>query len=152
MNKKGIGILLGAFAMVGASLPVIADTTPEDAKDYRSAVMTALGGHVSASSMIARGLVDNNGQLVGHAAALSSSAAELENLFPEGSDVGDSEALPAIWTNPDEFAEAIEALVEATAKFEEVAASGDQAAIGAAFRDVGMSCRGCHDNFRESDD
>ena len=151
MRGKGIGILAGMIVAIGAAMPAVADTTPEDAKDYRSAVMTAFRGHIGAASMIVRGLVDNNGQLLGHAEGLSSSAAELKNLFPEGSAVGESEALPAIWEKPDEFSEAVNALVEATAAFEDAAADGDQEAIGAAFRQVGMSCRGCHDNFRKSD-
>ena len=114
--------------------------------------MTTLRGHIGAASMIARGLVDNNGQLLAHAEGLSNGAAELKNIFPEGSAVDDSEALPAIWGEPEKFAEAIDAIVAATAEFEDAAAGGDPAAIGAAFRNVGMSCRGCHDNFRKSDD
>ena len=152
MRRKTVGLLLGLGVALGASVPVVADTTPEDAKDYRSAIMTSLRGHVGAASMIARGLVENTGQLLGHAEGLSNGAAELKNLFPEGSDVAESEALPAIWAQPDEFAAAIDAMVEATGKFETAAAGGDPAAIGAAFREVGMSCRGCHDNFRRSDD
>ena len=44
--------------------------------------------------------------------------------------------------------EAIAAMTEATAAFVEAAEGGDGEAIGAAFRNVGMSCRGCHDNYR----
>lgn len=152
MQRKIIGTLAGVVAALGASYPVIADTTPEDAKDYRSAVMTSLRGHIGASSMIARGLVENKGQLLGHAEGLSNGAAELKNLFPEGSNVNESEALPAIWGEPEKFAAAIDAIVKATAEFEAAAAGGDSAAISAAFRQVGMSCRGCHDDFRKSDD
>ena len=151
MQRKGLNILVGVAAFIGISLPVLADTTPEDAKDYRSAIMTALRGHIGASSMIVRGLVENNGQLLGHAEGLSSTASELHGIFPEGSAVGESEALPAIWEKPDEFAAAVDKLIAATAAFEEAAAGGDAEAIGAAFREVGMSCRGCHDNFRQSD-
>ena len=151
MRRQGIGFVIGVAAMIGASLPVLADTTPEDAKDYRSAIMTSMRGHIGAASMIVRGLVENNGQLLGHAEGLANSASELHNIFPEGSAVAESEALPAIWEKPDEFSAAIEKLVDATAAFEEAAAASDQAAIGAAFREVGMSCRGCHDNFRQSD-
>ena len=152
MRNKGLGGLAGLAAVLVAFSPALADTTPEDAKDYRSAVMTALRGHIGAASMIVRGLVENRGQLLGHAEGLASTANELTHIFPEGSNVGDSEALPAIWENPGEFAAAVERMRDATAAFEEAAAEGDQEAIGAAFRDVGMSCRGCHDNFRKSDD
>jgi cytochrome c556 len=152
MQRKLTGMIVGVVVALGASYPVIADTTPEDAKDYRAAIMTTLRGHIGASSMIARGLVDNNGQLLAHAEGLANGAAELKNIFPEGSAVDGSEALPAIWGEPDKFAEAIEAMVVAAAAFEDAAAGGDPAAIGSAFRNVGMSCRGCHDNFRKSDD
>lgn len=152
MQRKIIGMIVGVAAALGASYPVIADTTPEDAKDYRAAVMTTLRGHIGAASMIARGLVENRGQLLGHAEGLANAAAELEHLFPEGSAVNESEALPAIWSDPEKFAAAINTMVEATGEFEAAAAGGDQAAIGAAFRQVGMSCRGCHDDFRKSDD
>lgn len=152
MQLKKSGILLGVAAALCAAYPVLADTTPEDAKDYRAAIMTALRGHIGAASMIARGLVDNDGQLLGHAEGLANGAAELKNIFPEGSDVDGSEALPAIWGEPDKFAEAIDTMVQATGEFEAAAAGGDSAAIGAAFRQVGMACRGCHDNFRRSDD
>ena len=151
MKRKGIGILAGLAATVVVAMPVLADTTPEDAKDYRAAVMTAFRGHIGAASMIARGLVENDDQLVGHAQGLASSAKELANLWPAGSDVNESESLPAIWEEPEKFAEAIDAMVTATDAFVAAAESGDAEAIGGAFRNVGMSCRGCHDNFRKSD-
>ena len=134
------------------SIPVLAEPTAEDALDYRKAVMTALRGHIGASSMIARGLVDDEGHLVGHAEGLASGAKELHRVFPEGSNVGESEALPAIWQQPDAFAAAIAKAEEATAAFVAAAKSGDREAIGAAFRNVGMSCRGCHDNYRVAHD
>lgn len=139
-------------AVLGVSAQVLAETTPEDAKDYRSAVMTAMRGHIGAASLTVRGLVGDHGQLLGHAEGLSNAAAELKHIFPEGSNVGESEALPAIWAEPEKFAEAIQATVDAAAAFEDAVASEDAEAIGAAFRNVGMSCRGCHDNFRQSDD
>ncbi|MDH4071565.1 MAG: cytochrome c [Gammaproteobacteria bacterium] len=130
------------------SIPVLAEPTAEDALDYRKAVMTALRGHIGASSMITRGLVEDGGHLVGHAEGLASGAKELHRVFQEGSNVGESEALPAIWQQPEEFAAAIAKTEEATAAFVAAAKSGDREAIGAAFRNVGMSCRGCHDNYR----
>jgi cytochrome c556 len=146
-----VGLLASAGAVLGFSFQAFADTTSEDAADYRSAVMTSLRGHVGAASMIARGLVDY-GDIVGHARGLASSAMELDHLFPKGSNVGESEALPVIWEKPEEFAAAVEKLQTATSAFVAAAESGDKEAIGAAFRNVGMSCRGCHDEFRVAHD
>lgn len=142
--------LIAAIAALTATLSftAMAQTTPEDAADYRVSVMTALRGHIGAASMIVRGLVSNDGHLIGHAQGLASAANELHRVFPEGSAVGESEALPAIWEDPDGFAAAISKMQEATAAFVEAAEGGDGEAIGGAFRNVGMSCRGCHDNYR----
>lgn len=151
-NKKACLVMTSIAGIVVLST-ALADPTPEDAKDYRTSVMTSLRGHVGAASMHVRGLVDDHGGfLAKHAEGLANGAAELKHLFPEGSNVGDSEALPAIWEQPEEFAAAIGEAEEATAAFREAVATGDRAAIGAAFRDVGNACRGCHDQFRVDDD
>lgn len=152
--QKRSAVLVTALVTGFAVLPAaVADPTPEDAKDYRISVMTSLRGHIGAASMHVRGLVDDdNGFLARHAEGLANGAAELQYLFPAGSNVGDSEALPLIWEEPEEFAEAIDTAEEATTAFREAVASGDRAAIGAAFRDVGAACRGCHDRFRVDDE
>ena len=151
MQQKTIGAIV-ALAISIISFQAFAETTAEDAADYRSAVMTALRGHIGAASMIARGLVPNDGHLVGHAKGLANGAKELSRVFQEGSNVGESEALPIIWEEPEAFAEAIAKAEEATAAFVAAAESGDEEAIGAAFRNVGMSCRGCHDRYRVAQD
>jgi cytochrome c556 len=151
--QKNTKAMLAAFAVTSMlSLQAIADTTPEDAADYRKAVMTALRGHIGAASMIVRGLVDDDGHLVSHAQGLADGARELGRVFQEGSNVGESEALPIIWEEPEAFAAAVAKTEEATAAFLAAAESGDEEAIGAAFRNVGMSCRGCHDNYRVAHD
>jgi cytochrome c556 len=151
MMKKFAALTISFAVMFAASLVAVADTAPEDAKDYRTSVMTSLGGHIGAASMHVRGLVDDNGFLGSHAEALANTARELKHIFPAGSDVDDSEALPVIWEQPEEFQKAIDKVEKATAAFSEAVASGDKAAIGAAFRDVGAACKGCHDRFRLDD-
>ena len=146
-----LAIAIG-LAVTATSFTAWAETSPEDAKDYRQAVMSALGAHISAISMHVRGLVEDNGFLDEHARSLARTAAELGHVFPAGSDVGDSEALPAIWERPEEFAELVAEAERATAALAEAASSGDRQAVGTALRDVGAACRGCHDDFRKDDD
>jgi cytochrome c556 len=152
MQRKTVGAIVALVTTSLLSIHAIADTSPEDAADYRGALMMSLRGHIAASSMIARGLVENDGYLVMHAQGLANSAKELHRVFPEGSNVGESEALPAIWENPEDFAAAIAKVEEATAAFVTAAEGGDEEAIMGAFRAVGGSCRGCHDNFRVAQD
>lgn len=148
MVNRPAALAISLASMLTASTVAVADTTPEDAKAYRASVMTTLRGHVSAASMHVRELVDDNGFLKAHADGLANGAKELKYIFPAGSDVDDSEALPIIWEQPEEFQKAIGNAEKATEAFSEAVSGGDRAAIAAAFRDVGAACRGCHDQFR----
>jgi cytochrome c556 len=152
MHRTLLTLAAAICTVCGYSLAALAETTPENAYEYRQAVMTSLRGHIGAASKIVRGQVDNDGFLVKHAQGLANGASELGHIFQEGSNVEGSEALPVIWEDEDAFAAAIEKVQTATAAFVEIAASGDKEAIGAGFREVGMSCRGCHDNFRVAQD
>lgn len=150
-QKLVIASIATAMAFTG-SLIAVAETTSQDAYDYRKAVMTSLKGHIGAASMHVRGLVGGQEYLVKHAQGLANGAAELETLFAAGSDVEGSDALAVIWEDPEAFEAAIAKSVAATKAFVEAAESGDKAKIGAAFRDVGGSCKGCHDKFRAPQD
>ena len=59
---------------------------------------TAVGGHMQAIVKIAKGEVANT---MTHLSVLASNMAGLatiaQDIFPEGSDVGESHALPEIW-------------------------------------------------------
>lgn len=146
------GVFIAILATSACSLFAIAETTSQDASDYRKSVMTSLKGHIGASSMHVRSLVEGPEFLIKHAAGLANGVSEIERLFPSGSNVEGSDALPIIWEQPEQFAAAIEKAVAATSKFVEATESGDKEAIAVAFRDVGGSCRGCHDTFRVPQD
>jgi len=152
MIRKLTFTLTAAAFTLGFSLHALADASPEDSADYREAIMNTLRGHLVASSMIIRGLVEDRGQIADHARGLASTASELPHLFPAGSNVGESEALPVIWEDPEGFMAAIENANSAIKAFVAAADSGDKEAIGAAFREVGGGCRGCHDKYRVAHD
>ncbi len=149
MHRKFLTAVTASVAACAVSLVAFAEPSAEDAQKYRVSIMTTLKGHIGAASMIVRGLVEDDGHLLAHAEGLKNGVAELHRVFQEGSAVGESEALPAIWEQPEKFAAALENSEMATTEFVKVvAAGGDRAAAGAAFRNVGMSCSGCHDDFR----
>ena len=148
MRRKLAIAVTAITVLLGFSMQVTAETSDDNAFKYRQNIMTALKGHAGAIAMQARGLAGDPSKLAGHAKAVASLGAELHLVFPEGSKVEDSEALAAIWEKPEEFATAVAAAEEAMAALGEVAESGDMKVIGAAFRNVGKSCKGCHDSFR----
>ena len=152
MQRKSICVIAGLAVMLGITFTAIADSTDEDAAEYRVAVMTSLRGHMHAASMIVRGLVENDGYLAKHARGMENGISEVHRLFVEGSNVGESAALPVIWEVPEKFAKAIANAEKASVAFTEAAKSNDADDIGGAFRNLGLACRGCHDDFRRSDD
>jgi cytochrome c556 len=148
MRNKFLSSVMASVLIVVFSGQVTAETSDEDAFKYRQTIMTALKGHAGAIAMQARGLAGDPEYVAKHAKAVADLGAEIHTLFAAGSNVEDSEALPAIWEKPDDFAAAVAAAEEAMAALGEAADGGDMAAVGAAFRNVGQSCKGCHDDFR----
>lgn len=139
-----------ALALIlGISIQATADTSAEDAFKYRKTFMTSLRGHAGAISMQVRGLAGDSDYIVKHAKAMANLGSELHSVFPEGSAVEDSEALPEIWAKPDEFAAAVAKAADAMTALGEIAEGGDMQAIGKAFGSVGKTCKGCHESFRE---
>lgn len=109
--------------------------------------MEAIGGHMQALSDILRGKVSHEDHLSIHAAALASLAEITPTLFPPGSGDGETEALPAIWENPEDFAERLDAFKEAGAGLRAAAETGGD--VMAATRQLGQACKGCHDSYRQ---
>ena len=134
--------LVGAAALV-AALPVAAS---QGDMDYRSHTMEAIGGHLQALFDILRGKVDHADHLSVHAVALASLAEITPTLFPPGSGGDDTDALPAIWENPEDFAQRLDAFKEAAAGLRTAAGTGGD--VSAAAQQLGQACKGCHDNYR----
>lgn len=143
--------MLMAVLSLALSGPAAA-TDPQDIIDYRQSIMTAVKGHNAAAQDIIRGKVAFNDYLAAHADAIVALFAELDHIFPEGSDFGETAALPEIWKKPDEFSEAVQKAQDSAEKFAEAAASGDPFAIEETHRQLGDSCKGCHRKFRKKDE
>ncbi|HET9630456.1 MAG TPA: cytochrome c [Novosphingobium sp.] len=87
-----------------------------------------------------------------NANALAAAAVKVKGHFPKGTGPRPgvkTEALPAIWERPADFAAAADRLVGATRGLQAAAATGDLARIQPAAGAVGGSCKNCHDTFRK---
>ncbi|ABI56512.1 c-type cytochrome [Alkalilimnicola ehrlichii MLHE-1] len=123
---------------------------PEAIVDYRQGVMSSLGGNAAASAAIIMDGVDFRDNLEQHARILAEFTRDIPALFPEGSDVGDNDAREAVWSDRQTFEErAAETRDAAEAFYAVVREDGTDREIMAAFRDLGQSCRACHDDFRD---
>ena len=142
--------IFGALAASAASTAALADETNPDII-HRQAIYKIVGGHMTA---LRSSLMLNNektqGQLAFHAEGIVEAFKRMGDAYPAGSDKGVTKASPDIWTKPEEFREAgRNAFGAATNLLEVVQMDGSKREIMASFRDLGASCKACHDDFRQ---
>ena len=121
-----------------------------DPIEYRQGVMAVFSWNLSAmASMVKCETPFDSAAFKGYATDLAT-ASSLNVLkgFPEDSLGDESDAMPEIWLNWSDFEAKYKALKEATAKLSEVAATGDEAAMRAQFKEAAGACKGCHRDFK----
>jgi cytochrome c556 len=136
------GLLAISAVTTVAQDAFVAPATPEEAVVARKALMREDGG-----------LMRELGGLTGAEAVAAlntilTNYTHIPDLFPEGSIVGDSKALPAIWENWDAFTAIVETGKTAATDGIAAAEAGDAAAYGAALQALGGTCGACHQQFR----
>jgi len=132
---------LGAVAAV-AQDAFVAPETPEQAVEMRQQLMRTNGQTLKSAGAL------TGQEAVAAMQTLVSDYTNMPALFPEGSIVGDSKALPVIWENWEEFTAIIEAGQQAATDGLVAAEAGDAAAYAAALKTIGGTCGQCHQQFR----
>jgi len=138
-----IGTVLGSLAIAVAA-------QAQDPIKARQAEFKEFGKRMGA---IKDTVIDKKGgtlaDVAGHAEYLVGKIQQIPSWFPEGSDKGETRALPEIWLNFADF-EAKAKNAENLARALLVAAkSGDQMATAQAFGKLGQEgCGGCHQPYR----
>ena len=135
-------LALGVVATV-AQNAFVPPATPQQAVDMRKSLMIedgrlirTLNGLSGAEAAAALNVILNN-------------YTHIPALFPEGSNLSDSEALPAIWQNWDTFTAIVETGKAAATDAIAAAEAGDATAYATALRALGGTCGQCHQQFRE---
>lgn len=138
------------------ALPLLAQAdAAEDAIEARQGYMKMLAINMGTLAGMAKGEIEYDEAAASTAAsnieAISGYA--LSGLFIDGTadgEVDESDALPAIWENPDGFGTKIAGLAEAAAGAGE-AVKGGQANVGPVVQKLGGSCKACHDDYRKKE-
>ena len=133
--------------------------TPEQqavtATENRQAVFKLLGVNIGPIVGMARGAPFDAAVAERNATRMAALAPMIPELFAAMDtrefDV-ETEALPVIWDNPDDFAAKAAALQEAATAFAATAAGGDQAETLGGLRNLGGTCGNCHDSYRVDDE
>lgn len=135
-------MLLAGFAGVFAQDAFTAPATPEEAVTLRQGLMREGGG-------ILRSIGNLTGaEAVAAMTTMRDNYSHIPALFPEGSNVGDSEALPAIWQNWEAFTAIAETGAAAAEAGIAAAEAGDAATYTASAQALMGTCGQCHQQFR----
>lgn len=121
----------------------------------RQSQMTLYAFNIGLLGGMAKGDIDYDAGAASAAAANLAALSKLDQsrLWPKGSDnvalgADATEALPIIWTADSKVGEKAMALVAAATNMEQAAGGGLDSLRGA-IGDLGKSCGGCHETYRE---
>jgi cytochrome c556 len=137
-----------------SSLIVITTTTwsgeIEKAIEYRQGVMNIYSWNMKAMANMMKGKIPfDQKAFASHAKDLATaSALKLMPGFPEDSESEESDALPEIWMEFDDFEAKYKAFGEAARDLGEVAVNGDKASLGNALEKTGKACKACHKKYK----
>jgi len=141
-------IVFSFLAVFAVSVANAQSASEEQAIKFRKSVMKSVGGAMGGMAAVVKGEVSAE-----HAVPLAHTMYEVSkvvpHVFPEGSDFGETAALPVIWAKPAEFKLAVAAFQAAALNLSKASHGGDMQAFGQAFGELGKACKGCHENFRK---
>jgi cytochrome c556 len=123
----------------------------EKAVEYRQGAMEVFGWNLRGMSAMMKGAKPYDGARFAGMAKDLETATQLDLLsgFPTDSESDESDALPDIWLDFDDFKSKYEDLRVAAKALNAAVAGGDKASIGAALKDVGGSCKACHKKYKD---
>jgi cytochrome c556 len=123
----------------------------ESATQLRQSVFSLLGSNMGPLGGMAKGKIAFDAEKAGKHALrihqLSLMIADYTRTDTSAHKVK-TEALDAVWQQPDAFAQRIKDLTLASENLQKAAASGNEAAVKKAIGGVGRTCGGCHDDFK----
>ena len=147
-NLTKIAIAAAAIAVATSAL---AQPKPEQYVKHRQSALSLMGWYFGSLGPVAKGEKPFNKEEATKATALVATLAKLPyDSFVAGTEsIGNTQALPAVWSNNAKFRELATKLGTETDTLAKIAAAGDEAGFKKQFGVVGGTCKACHDDFRK---
>lgn len=143
-KSKWIGGTAAALILLSLGAVAVAEgdaiKTRQQAMKDNGAAMKAIKAVIEANGAAA--------DVVAPAQKIAANGAMIPDLFPQGSDQGDTAAKPEIWQNWDDFKSKADSLKMEADMLVSAAQSGDLATVKAQFEKVGAACGGCHKVYK----
>ena len=123
----------------------------DDAIEYRQGALAVMGHHFGVVGAMASGKLPFDAKAAQANADLVVTLSRLPwSAFVEGSDKGDTNARPEVWSQPDKFKADAQKLQDAAVKLAAAAAKATKPDdLKAAFGAAADTCKSCHDDFRK---
>ena len=149
MRRKVLAGVLSVMLCAGFSASAFSQVKPQVLVKQRQAAMTLQGKYFGPLYGMVQGKVPYNAEVAARNAAYLDALSKMPWDGFEASTASEkSEALPAVFSEPDKFKKAAEEMQAAVAKLVSESKSGNEASIKAAIGAVGKACGGCHDHYR----
>ena len=151
MRLKQTICAIAIFTVCATLSPMNSDAADESENiiKFRKNVMKGIGAHISNIAAVVKGEVSIMENLLTDAQAISMGLRHVGILFPEGTDIGKTNALPSVWDNPSDFQQALSNTQSAAQNMVLAAESNDVNKIGAALGSLGKACKDCHKDYKK---
>ena len=149
--KKHTACLLAATVLTMA-IPASAQfSKPENAIKYRKSAMFIMSQNFGRVAGMAAGRIPFDAKVAADSAAVAEFVSKLPWAgFGPGTDKGDTDAKPEIWTNKAKFDDYAKKLQAEMSQLAAAAKSGNLDSIKLAVKATGAACESCHDDFQEN--
>ena len=142
--------LLAAALVLACGHAAAQFKSADDAIEYRQGALAVMGHHFGLVGAMANGKVPFDAKVAQANADLVATLARLPwSAFIDGSNAGDTNAKPEVWSQPDKFKADAQRLVDATVKLAAAAKTGKQDDLKTAFSATAETCKSCHEDFRK---
>lgn len=144
-------------ALCGIGIAVAEDFDPEPIIQGRQAGLRDIGAAFKAISDELKAAAPMVATLRQNAKQIEALTTQQKFWFPAGTgpdaDIDiETQAKPEIWQFAAEFKARQEAFSQEARKLSQIAEGGDVSAIRVQWRELGKTCKSCHEKFREEDD
>jgi cytochrome c556 len=143
-------VLPVALAACIVSAPAAAQfQKPEHAVKYRQSAMFLMANHFyTRIGGMVNGRAPYDAKVAADSAEVVATLSKLPwGAFPAGSDKGDTDAKPGVWSEPERFKDLADKMQVETAKLATVARANDLEALKVQYRATSNSCKACHDRY-----
>ena len=142
---------LAAAALLACGTAAAQFKSPDDAVEYRQGALAVMGNHFGRIGAMVSGKTPFDAKAAQANADLVLTLSRLPwPAFIDGSDKGDTNARPEVWSQPDKFKAASAKFQDAVVKLSAAAAKATRADdLKAAFNATADTCKSCHDSFRK---